>query len=38
MGQSSACRLSKRRSKLCGTVLDVDFLQEGVDYVAKLCM
>jgi hypothetical protein len=38
MGHRSAFRLSTRRSKLCGTVMHVDCLQEGVNYVAQLGM
>jgi hypothetical protein len=33
MGHSSACRLSTRGSKLCGTALHVDCLQEGENYM-----
>jgi hypothetical protein len=37
MGHSSACTLSTRGSKLWGTVLHVDCVQEGVNYGAQLC-
>jgi hypothetical protein len=38
MGHRSACRMSTRGSKLWGTALHVDCLQEGVNYGAQLFM